>query len=341
MSIDSLQNRYGNFYTPRFRVVVGDREFRDAGGLISGLSVDTVVDGADTFSFTLNGAFDRELGEFNGVDRERFDTGVPVSISMGYGDQLERVSVGRIHSVRPDFPADGGPTIEVSGYGLLYDTTTGTRSRSWDETTDSDVAEDVASGYDFAELNVEPTRTKRRKVIQNEESDYRFLKTLADRNGYELFAEGDTLHLRAPPFGSDPEITLAYGESLRSFSPELTSSDRVNRVRVRHWDPKAKREIVGAAERDGGGRGEVVLRVPVESREEADDVAEAALERIAEGLIRGRGETLGIPSIRAGETIGLTGLGSEFDMTYYVSSATHRIGRSDYTTTFEVKERTV
>lgn len=341
MSLEDPRRDYSELFGPRFDVDVDGETFRDADGVISDLVVETVVDGADHFSFTLNYRFDLEDREFSGLDWDLFRTGAKVEVAMGYEDRREPMIVGRTTSVRPHFPSEEGPTVDVSGYGLLHDMTRGTRSRSWDETTDSDVAREVASSYDFDELDVEETGVNHRKIIQDDENDYRFLKALADRNGFELFARRDTLHFRAPKYGSDPTLTLRYGESIRSVSPEINDAEQVAEVEVRHWDPKEKKEIVGSAERDGARTGKEVLTVPVRSREEADRVAEAALDRISEGLVGGNGEIVGDPTLRAGETLRLEGLGSRFTGTYYVEGATHRMGSSGYTTTFQLKERAI
>lgn len=337
MDFGELRERYGDFYMPGFSVHVGDREIRERDGLLTEVVVDTTLDGAAYFSFTLAERADRS----DALDGEEFEAGRTVEVSMGYGNRLESLAIGRVHSVRPEFPADGGSTVAVSGYGLLHDLMRVARSASWDDRTDSDVVQEVASGYDFAELDVEDTGTTHPKIIQNAETDYAFLRRLADRNGFELFAERDTFHFRTPKYEAEPTLTLRYGESLHSFFPELSRASQVGEVEVRHWDPKAKTEIVGSAKGDEAETGKAVLRVPVKSREEADRIAEAALERIAAGLLQGTGDVVGIPEIRVGETVRIEGLGERFTNNYYIQGVVQGIGMSGYSTTFDVRERTL
>lgn len=338
MSLAELRRKYDDFYTPRFDVTVGDETIRESDGMISEVTVDTIVDGADYFSVTLEGAYDAEGREFTGTDLGELETGTEVRIRMGYGDNREPMFVGRIQSVRPDFPSDGDPAVEVSGFDLLHDTTEGTRSRSWDETTDGDVVRDVAEAYAFDRVEAEATGTTRRKVIQENRSDYRFLRDLADRNGFELFADRGTLYFRKPKDDRSPAVTLQYGDSLVAFSPERNEADQVRTVEVRHWDPGRKREIVGTAERDAGS-GTRVLRQPVDSREEAEEIAQSTLDRLSQGMVRGVGDSIGLPELRAGTTLRLEGLGEMFTGTYYVRQATHRIGNAGYETTMEATER--
>lgn len=335
MSIEDLQNKYDNFYVPRFTVGIDGEEFQESRGVISNLTVDTLLDGADRFSLTLNYLFDRETERFVDLDWGRFRTGASVEISMGYGDRLEPMFVGRINSVRPTFPSEGGPTVDVSGYSLLHDMMRGTESRSWDEQTDSFAARDVAGNYEFSELSIEETGVKQRKIKQDRESDYRFIKRLAGNNDFEFAVRLDAVYFGPPREDSSPEVTLQYGESLSSLSLELTDTRQVSEVEVRHWDPKRKTEIVGSAKLDGEDMGKKVLRRPVWSTEEATRLAEAELNTIMNGQIRGSGETLGIPEIRAGKMLEVAGI-DEFSDTYYVTGATHRVGEPGYSTSFQL-----
>lgn len=338
MSLAAFRQKYDDFYAPRFRVRVGDDEIRESDGVISDLLVDSILDGADRFTFVERGGFDRAARRFTSVDWDRLRPETPVRIRLGYGNVQEPVFAGRIQSIRPEFPANGEPTVEVSGYGMLHDLTRGTNSRSWDESSDAAIAREVVSEYAFDRVVVDETGRPRQKVIQDDQSDYEFLRELADRNGFELFADRETLYFRAPKREQSPELTLEYGDSLASFSPEFNEADQVGTVEVRHWDPSAKREIVGSADRDGG-TGTRVVRVPVASRDEAEAAAAAALERLSAELIEGSGDTVGLPELRAGTTVRLEGLGEMFTRTYYVIRSTHRIGTSGYETGFEVTER--
>lgn len=80
---------------------------------------------------------------------------------------------------------------------------------------------------------------------------------------------------------------------------------------------------------------------PVSTQQEADTNARSTLNRMAEGLIRGSAECIGIPEIRAGENIRLEGLGKKFSRKYYVDRSRHTISSSGYSTNLNVKENTI
>lgn len=354
MSLRELQAKYGDFYSPRFRVTVGTETFTEATGVISDLQVDSTLDGADRFSFTLNYPFDHSKGAFSGFDWADFAVDTSVTIWMGYGTNLEPPApktrpeadpafVGKISSVQPDFPSGGTPTVAISGYDLLHDMTTGTKERSWEGTSVSDIVREVASEYFGRKVEVDETGLTPDTVVQDKKSDYQFLATdLGETYGFEVFVRRDAFFFKTrepTKRPGEPVVTLRYGESLSSFSPELNDAEQVQTVEVRHWNPSTKSEIVGTATQEEGS-GTRVLRAPVQSEDMATSMAEAELGRITESFVRGSGETLGIPEIRAGVTIRIEGVSEQFTRNYFVEQATHGIGGSGYTTSFQLTERT-
>lgn len=353
MSLRELREQYGDFYAPRFRVEVGNRTFTDATGVLSDLSVDTTMDGADRFKFNANYPFDHSNGEFTGFEWDDFAPGTPVKMWLGYGEQLDTDTpaaqpeadpafVGRISAVKTDFPSGGTPSIAVSGFDLLHDMTKGTKERSWEETTVSDVVREVAREYFGNKVDVDETGLEPDSIVQDKKNDLQFLATeLGEAYGFEVFARRDefffkTRDRRKRP--GTPIVTLRYGESLSSFSPELNDAEQVKTVEVRDWDPARKTEIVGTAEQEEGS-GKLVLRRTVGSADEARSIAEAELNRVADSFVTGSGETIGIPELRAGVTVRIEGVTRRFTGDYFVEQATHGLGGSGYTTSFQVTER--
>jgi phage protein D len=125
---------------------------------------------------------------------------------------------------------------------------------------------------------------------------------------------------------------------------------------VRGWDPKTKQPITATATPAnlpaGGGQGtsgpaaaaatfpnkqEVVVDSPVTSVQEAQDLANSLLRERAYEFITGSGSVIGVPNLRPGDNVRLTGLGKRFTGDYYVKKVEHTIGSSGYLTNFEVR----
>ena len=239
MEFTELEKKYRNFYAPTYELKVENKNVLEKGVEIASVSVDHSLDSADQVTFTINNAFDIAKRELNWLD-ELIAFGKKVEVRMGYVDKLQQMFVGLITSVRTSFPSGGLPQLEVSGYDLSHCMMKGKKSRSWNKVKDSDIARTIASEYNLEKGNVEETQVEHTKVKQNEESDFDVLKRLAERNGFELFVFGEKLYFRLPANDETAVVTLEWGKSLLSFSPELNIADQVTEVEVRGWNVKTK-----------------------------------------------------------------------------------------------------
>jgi phage protein D len=220
-------------------------------------------------------------------------------------------------------------------------------------------------------LNLElVTRTANRSeephgyMVINNDYPIIFLVERARHNGYDIYIEevaqnGSTtsrLHFHPPDRGVPAVYELKYGQTLISFKPTLKTKNQVAKVTVRGWNPAQKKEIVGEATWDDldiqglpsvqdmaavdsalAGSEEVVADEPIETEAEAKQKAKAHLAKLAKDLVTGSGSTLGLPELRAGRPVFIQGLGSRFSGRYLVTSSTHAIGDSGYTTQFEAR----
>ena len=367
LTLVQLEQAHLNFYVPSYRILVnGNDLLRKLFLEITTVQVDNTLKGADRFSFTVNSAFNFENREFRlskdfPLISDLFAFGTAVEISMGYQDNkdLPLILRGKITAVQTSFPAGGLPQITVSGYDLTYCMTKGKKSRNWSDKTDSYIVSQIAQEYGLTP-KVEDTKVQHPKTEQSQESDSQFLEKLAERNGYELYAFDRDLIFKPPANKEEAVISLEWGRGLLSFTPEINIAEQITKVEVRGWNVATKKEIVGTATvgeepgRDSGRRsggevlkqvcrdqGELKVRVPVFSQQEAKRRAEAILKKRSELFVQGSGESIGLPEIRANTNIELTGLGKPFNKTYYVEQTTHTISTSGYRTTFKVKDTTI
>ena len=76
---------------------------------------------------------------------------------------------------------------------------------------------------------------------------------------------------------------------------------------------------------------------PVTSAQEASELAISLLRERAYEFITGSGQVIGVPELRPGYNVRLSGLGQRFTVDYYVKKVEHTLGSSGYTTNFEVR----
>ena len=360
-TITQLESKHRNFYAPAFQILVDGQDLLTSLFMeITTVQVDNTLNGADRFSFTVNSTFNFQTREFEHL-ADLFSFGASVSISLGYQDvkSMKLMHRGKITSVQTSFPSSGLPQINVSGYDLSYSMTKGKGSDNWENAKDSDVVRKLARKNGLKAV-VEDTRVEHPKIDKIEQSDFEFIEKLAKRNGYEFYVFDQELYFRPPANDKSAVVTLEWGKGLVSFNPEINIAEQVSKVEVRGWDVKAKKEIVGTAERGkeqgrdpnrrSGGEivnaifpdaGELKVRVPVFSKQDADRRALAILKKRSELFVQGSGESIGLPEILADTNIELLGLGKLFSKTYYVEQTTHTVNTSGYKTTFKVKDTTI
>lgn len=337
---------------------------RDLAVAVSQVEVDLMLGAASRFSFTVTDCYSHKLQAFrtgSGDDVLKLLTfGAEVEICMGYGDTKSApvAMSGLITEITTNFPESGAPDLAIAGYDHGFALTMGKNSRTWTKARDSDAAHEIAS---FNNLNatIQTTDEQHAQIEQNQESDWEFLKKLADRNHFELYVdERKTLHFGKPNDKAAAVVRLVYGQGLLSFKPEANLAGQISKVEVYGWDKKTKKAIVGIATtgeesgltgqsagqhlnafvRDPSKRPTLRLRQPVFTQSEANQRAKAALSERAKQFLTGDGEAIGLPEVRPDRNVELASLGVPFSKAYYIQQATHKIDANGYRTRFKVKE---
>jgi phage protein D/phage baseplate assembly protein gpV len=295
------------------------------------------------------------------IDQGPFELGAEVEIGTRpeEGGSEEKLIVGEITALEPEFERGTQAILTVRGYDRSHRLHRGTRSRAFTQVTDSDLATQIAQQAGLR-ADVDATSQVYEHVLQDNQTDMAFLRSRAERIGYQVYTRERTLYFKSP--GGDAggsALQLEWGNQLQVFRPRLALAEQVDELVVKGWDPKSKTEITGSATRSqaspeigesrsgaqlastafGSGR-RIVVNRPVTSQAEADAVAQALYDECTGSFIEAQGVCYGTPGLKAGVTVELTSLGQKFSGSYFVTSATHLYSANgDYTTEFAVHGR--
>ena len=365
MELATFAKAYQDFYAPTYAVrLAGGDLMRDLLVAVSQVEVDMALGAVSRFSFSVTDCYSHEFHAFEtgrGADLLSVLTfGAEIEMCLGYGDakSMPPLVSGTITEITTSFPEGGAPELTVSGYDHGFALTLGKNSQTWSKARDSKAVHEIAS---FHNLNakIETTKEEHAQIEQNQESDWEFLKKLADRNHFELYVdERKTLHFGPPKDKATAVVRLVYGEGLLSFKPEANLAGQISQVEVYGWNPKTKEAFIGRASageesgltgksagqhldafvRDPKKKPTLRLRQPVFTQAEADQRAKAALNERAKQFLTGEGETIGLPELRPDRKVELAKLCVPFSKTYYLQQTTHKIDASGYRTRFKVKE---
>jgi uncharacterized protein len=205
-----------------------------------------------------------------------------------------------------------------------------------------------------------------------------FLMQRAREIGYDIWIDDDTdattgfrtvtFHYQLSKSLLRPTYMLVWGRSLISFQPTLQTARQVNAVTVNGWNVQTKQPIsktatradlvkkgekviapedLGMAENQLSQKIEVVVDRGLKDPNEAQQVAERTLRQLAQGLVEGKGKTIGLPDLRAGSkvTICMNPLDIDpshppvdrFSGIYQVTETSHTFSDSGYTTDFSCR----
>ncbi|HJY84303.1 MAG TPA: contractile injection system protein, VgrG/Pvc8 family [Candidatus Binatia bacterium] len=340
---------------PELRLRINGQAFPvDAKADLISLTVLEDVNATSMFTFTVL-CWDGMAMRVKWIDDDIFKEGNGVEIDMGYGDRQETLFKGEITGLEPDFPYGQPPTLTVRGYDRRHRLMRKRKTRTFLNMKDSDIATQVAGDWGLTP-DTEDSRVTLEYVLQHNQTDFEFLLERAQRIGYEMVVTNTTLRFRARQNQGSAAVTLRREVELIDFNARLTTVGQVEEVAVRGWNPKNKEEIiaqarVGDERRMGGsasgpvttrqafsGTGGVIVKLPVLSRDEADQLANGWFGEMALGYVEAQGVCIGQPDLRAGKLVQIEGLGRRFSGAYYVISTEHSYKpRVGYRTAFTVR----
>lgn len=298
-----------------------------------------------------------------------------VELWMGYAGKLQLMMKGIFIRLTPNFPSSGGPTLTVGALNLLHRFRGEKHTKAWERKRPSEIASEftLSNPATHTELKVVPdpnaqnSETQLPYLMQDAQYDLTFLMSLARRNGYVLVLQeertddrGNVIPARVyfgPSNGAGIQqatVQLGWGSSLAEFKPTLTTANQIKSVTVRGWNRDTKQAIIGVANISDENinfngdlkqlldvcvdpRVEQVVNEPVFTQEEANNRARYILLNRFREMVTASATTVGVPDIRAGRNVIITGAGARFSGNYFVTQTTHTIGDSGYTMQFNAR----
>jgi phage protein D len=285
-----------------------------------------------------------------------FAVGTPIEIALAaaYASENATVFDGQITTLAPEF-TDGLVTIRVIALDRGCLLQRAPRTAAYQDMSYGSIARAIAgkAGLQPGTIDEGPTLAF---VQQSNETDWEFLWRLALEADLEVKVSGRQLHFRAAGVTAGSPIELTLGENLHAFTPRATGVQQVDSVTVRGWDPASAQPIEATAEpgatqsTPGISRGDVahalgagsavIVDHPLLSQGKATALATATAARLGNGYIEGEGRADGTPSLLAGTSVKINGVGDAFSGTYAVSGVRHVLrAETGYDTFFEIAGR--
>jgi uncharacterized protein involved in type VI secretion and phage assembly len=281
---------------------------------------------------------------FELFDKGTFTLGTRIEIAFRAEADPVVVTAGEITAITVEPGPSGRHELVLTGFDLTHRLARVPKSRSFQRTTDADIASRIAGEYGL-EPDVDGTGEVHDYVLQAGETDYAFLRRRAGHIGYDFWiSERRFCFKKAARFAGTPP-TLRYGENLSTFTARFSAAERCDEVHIRGWDQLGKKAISGrAANGDLGTDAPAAQHLaddarrafgtvkrnagqfPTVDQAEADRLASSLLLRASGEVAVLRGEAVGDPAIGAGAKVRIEGIGSQLTGSWQVTGVEHLYG---------------
>jgi len=206
-------------------------------------------------------------------------------------------------------------------------------------------------------------------IAQDNQYDIDFLLLQARKIGYVVYIDHEPAGKDAvrevlrfvPSDENQPNVReiayeLKWGVSLVDFSPKLTTANQAASVEVRSWDRQKNRPIRAKADlrkkKTGVNddlvpllldetklprREDTIVHEPQHTPAQAQHRAETLLSDKLKAMVEATGTTVGLPNLRAGQHVHISGLGKRFSGIYFVVKTTHTLNDGGYFTKFTAR----
>lgn len=332
---------------------------------LSGIEVETSLEEAAMFRLR----FDMSQTPFGDWDLLQFDLFrpmVPVTIGVGLGRLVPETLInGYVREARVGSRSQpGASTLEVVGTDATAALmNTAESPMPYPNLQDSVIAAIVFARYGMIPMALPPTpsgRTVRDVTTSQRISDIRFLKELAERNGYECYVQPDPIagqdvgHFHPPQSALPAQGVLStnfgLATDLENFdvSYDMLQPTTATATQI---DPDTRRSQPAAAlasQEQPMGREPTLARIaPAPSVRPARTFAanSAELRALSQAIVdrssralRGSGEVDGLKYakvLRPGLPVAVRGAGREYSGNYYVTRVSHSLSTDHYIQRFD------
>jgi uncharacterized protein len=329
-------------YAARPVVRVNDQEKERVNGLLQAMDLVEQEDGLSALELRFGNIVSKEDGstEFAFEDESVLKLGDNLSVYAGDEHAPTEIFRGIVSALEAEFTESSPPVLTVLAEDALQKTRMARRTKTYENKTLADIANEIANNIGLTPQITGLTRDLGVQVQMNE-SDLVFLRRLLARNDGDLQVVGKELHVAPRGQVRRGTVELNMQSQLRRVSALADLAHQVNEITVTGWDAKQGQRITGRSSgaNNGPGQGRTgaeiltnalgrrshqLSHLHVTTDGEANALAEAAYDERQRRFVTVQATAEGNPLLRVGTHVTLTGLGSRFSNTYYVTQCRHR-----------------
>jgi uncharacterized protein len=290
--------------------------------------------------FSNFGSFSGGLADQVFEDGTILKLGAALTVYAGLVTSPTEIFRGKITALEAFFPSNGPPELVALAEDALQGARMKRRTKTWDNTSLSDIVQQIASG-----LSLTPVTSGLNATIgaeqQLNESDLHFLRRLLARYDADLQVVGTELHATPRSQAQRNAIQLDMNSQLHEVRIVADLAHQVTQVTATGWDYNQGQTISSISQTTSLGpgsgqtgaswlqqalssRSEQLAQYATLTQSDAQALVDAEFAQRSRQFVVARGVAEGNPALRVGSYLTLTGLGPRFSNTYYTTATVHR-----------------
>ncbi len=316
---------------------------------IESVTVNHYVNRISTAEILLRADVEIDSGAIPISDGDDLSPGVKIDILAGYNDSPpQSIFQGFIVKHSIDMSAENFCSFRIVCKHEAVKMTYNQREAYFATKKDSDIMSTVLGNYSGITSSVKATTDEYENVYQKMSTDWDFILSRCDFNGFIVCMDTDTLKIDAPDVSSSPVLKVEAGVSLLSFQGELNAENQPTCIEASAWDAATQALLSStASEPTVNEQGNITPKklsenfaqdtlkllstVPMTSSE-LKAWADGILLRKRLNAFRGKVRFQGSPLAKTGTLIELDGVGKKFNGNAFISGVEHMIETGSWVT---------
>lgn len=286
---------------------------------------------------------------------EAFQPGAACSFSVGYGKSRAEVFCGFIYDVVWSDPLGGtvmlleAVCLDVRGRLMLTSCADAGAQRAFSQLIRDILSQDCCKDLAARQTIDPPPEDWNLPALRPGPPDYNILCRAADFLCYEFYAFADELYFGKPRPESSPVLTFDGPNGLMSLKRRRTLAGQCAAVAVSGADDTGERLYSRQARKKDSGFGTAKMRGVlsgdflqpepfVRTMAQAQYLSKARMDwrQHQSGGLAGHG--VGLPELRPGRFVEVSGLSKPVDGAYYVHTVRHVLDETGFETWFEAED---
>lgn len=280
-------------------------------------------------------------------DEEVFVPGNAIEVKLGYHSDNKPVFKGMITGISNHI-SDKKTSLVITAKATAVKATISKKNKIYRESTFSQIVEEILDAYNL-EHEVEQTSESIEQLTQYWLSDWDFVLTQCNRQGFVVSIANDKVTVKKPELTGEKVLEVLFPSTILSYDAEIDNRLQWKGIEARAWDRKNMELIkVTANEPSWNEPGNITVtdiadKITSEAQEtlvaptiseeaELQKFADAKLmyQRVAK--IKGNVSFQGYPEIFAGNILGLNGVGARFNGPVFVKCVRHTVEKERFIT---------